>query len=78
MRTDQYTFQDPTTRYPSIRAPKQDQPKPGLDQKLEPTTDRGQESYRGIGGLTGRKALVTGADSGIGADDPALWNPLRR
>ncbi|HEV7166812.1 MAG TPA: SDR family oxidoreductase [Micrococcaceae bacterium] len=67
MSTDQYTFQDPKTRFPSISPPKQDQPEPGLDQKLEPQTDRGQESYRGTGRLQGRKALITGSDSGIGA-----------
>ncbi len=44
MSADQYTFQDPTTRYPSISPPIQVQPEPGLDQKLEPQTDRGQES----------------------------------
>ncbi|MBG0740272.1 SDR family oxidoreductase [Paeniglutamicibacter antarcticus] len=67
MSADQYTFQDPTTRYPYISPPEQDQPEPGLDQKLEPQTDRGQESYRGTGRLAGRRALITGADSGIGA-----------
>ncbi|NKX53926.1 SDR family oxidoreductase [Arthrobacter mobilis] len=66
-RTDQLTFQNPVTRYPSISPPKQDQPEPGLDRELEPATDRGQYSYRGTGRLEGRKALITGADSGIGA-----------
>lgn len=65
--TDQLTFQNPVTRYPSISPPKQHQPEPGLDQELEPQTDRGQDSYRGTGRLEGRKALITGADSGIGA-----------
>lgn len=64
---DQYTFQNPVTRYPSISPPKQDQPEPGLDRDLEPQTDRGEKSYRGTGRLEGRKALITGADSGIGA-----------
>lgn len=64
---DQYTFQNPVTRYPSISPPIQDQPEPGLDRDLKPHTDRGEESYRGTGRLTGRKALITGADSGIGA-----------
>ena len=64
---DQYTFQNPVTRYPSISPPKQDQPEPGLDADLEPQTDRGEDSYRGTGRLQGRKALITGADSGIGA-----------
>lgn len=66
-RDDQYTFQSPVTRFPSISPPQQDQPEPGLDSDLEPTTDRGEDSYRGTGRLKGRKALITGADSGIGA-----------
>ncbi|WP_352396560.1 SDR family oxidoreductase [Kineosporia sp. NBRC 101677] len=39
---------------------------PGLDQKLSPKADHGEQSYRGTGRLSGRKALITGADSGIG------------
>ncbi|MFI7483617.1 SDR family oxidoreductase [Kocuria sp. M1R5S2] len=65
--TDQLTFQDPVTRYPVLEPPKQDQPEPGLDRDLVPRTDRGEFSYRGTGRLEGRKALITGADSGIGA-----------
>jgi NAD(P)-dependent dehydrogenase (short-subunit alcohol dehydrogenase family) len=65
--SDQLDFQDPATRYPSISPPEQDQPEPGLDQELQPHADHGEESYRGTGRLQGRKALVTGADSGIGA-----------
>ena len=65
--TDQLTFQNPVTRFPVISPPKQDQPEPGLDQELTPQTDRGHRSYRGTGRLEGRKALITGADSGIGA-----------
>ena len=42
-------------------------PEPGLDADLAPKADLGEESYRGTGRLTGRKALVTGGDSGIGA-----------
>ncbi|MGO1225565.1 MULTISPECIES: SDR family oxidoreductase [unclassified Brachybacterium] len=64
---DQLTFTDPVTRFPDITPPKQDQPEPGLDAELIPGTDRGEESYRGTGRLKGRKALITGADSGIGA-----------
>ncbi|KAA9394859.1 SDR family oxidoreductase [Kocuria coralli] len=66
-RTDQLVFQNPVTRYEAIEPPKQDQPEPGLDKDLEPKTDRGEFSYRGTGRLNGRKALITGADSGIGA-----------
>lgn len=66
-QTDQLTFQDPTSRYPVIEPPVQDQPEPGLDADLAPTADLGELSYRGTGRLTGRKALITGGDSGIGA-----------
>lgn len=66
-QTDQLTFQNPVTRFESISPPVQDQPEPGLDQDLTPRADRGEHSYRGTGRLTGRKALITGADSGIGA-----------
>ena len=64
---DQLTFANPVTRFPDITPPKQDQPEPGLDAELIPGTDRGEESYRGTGRLQGRRALITGADSGIGA-----------
>ena len=67
MTNDQLTFDNPVTRFEEISPPKQDQPEPGLDADLEPKTDRGEESYRGTGLLEGRKALITGADSGIGA-----------
>ncbi len=64
--TDQLSFDDPTARHPHITPPKQDQPMPGLDSELEPKADRGEKSYRGTGRLQGRKALITGGDSGIG------------
>ncbi|MGX9902004.1 glucose 1-dehydrogenase [Arthrobacter sp. SA17] len=65
--TDQYTFQNPVTAYDHIEPPKQHQPEPGLDAKLQPKADLGEDTYRGTGRLDGRKAIVTGADSGIGA-----------
>ena len=65
--TDQLTFTNPVTRFPDITPPRQDQPEPGLDAELIPGTDRGEKSYRGTGRLEGRRALITGADSGIGA-----------
>ncbi|WP_434061455.1 SDR family oxidoreductase [Paramicrobacterium humi] len=55
------------TRFPKIEPPKQDQPEPGLDAELQPKADHGEETYRGTGRLEGRKALITGGDSGIGA-----------
>lgn len=64
---DQYTFQDPAKRYQSISPPEQHQQEPGLDRELEPHADHGEDTYRGTGRLEGRKALITGADSGIGA-----------
>lgn len=65
--TDQYTFRNPVTAYERISPPEQHQPEPGLDARLEPKADLGEETYRGTGRLEGRKAIVTGADSGIGA-----------
>src|SRR4051812_34048235 len=65
--SDQYRMQDPTTQYPNPEFPKQQQPGPGLDREMTPRPDHGEDSYRGTGRLTGRKALITGADSGIGA-----------
>ncbi|WP_439689680.1 SDR family oxidoreductase [Curtobacterium sp. SP.BCp] len=39
---------------------------PGSDQELSPTADHGEQSYRGSGKLTGKRAVITGGDSGIG------------
>ena len=65
--TDQYTFQNPVTRFESITPDAEHVPEPGLESDLGPKADRGETSYRGTGRLKGRKALITGADSGIGA-----------
>jgi NAD(P)-dependent dehydrogenase (short-subunit alcohol dehydrogenase family) len=67
MTADQYTLVDPTTMYEDIDTTAQYQEGPGLDAGLRQQADHGEESYRGSGRLTGRKALITGADSGIGA-----------
>ena len=64
--TDQYSMQDPRKQYEELHIPAQTQPEPGLDAKLEPKADHGVETYRGSERLKGRKALITGADSGIG------------
>jgi NAD(P)-dependent dehydrogenase (short-subunit alcohol dehydrogenase family) len=64
--TDRLTMQDPREQYPKPPFPRQPQPAPGLATKMEPTPDHGETSYQGSGKLTGRKALVTGGDSGIG------------
>lgn len=59
-------MQDPREQYPKPPFPKQPQPAPGLAAKMDPQPDHGETSYRGHGRLEGRKALVTGGDSGIG------------
>src|SRR5699024_1228067 len=64
---DQLTFQNPVDRYAPFSPPKQYHPEPGFDEEIVPKADHGEESYRGTGRLEGRKALITGADSGIGA-----------
>ena len=67
MATDQYTMTDPTKLYAEIETKKQVQPSPGLDAKLQDRANLGEDTYRGNGRLAGRKALITGGDSGIGA-----------
>ncbi|ANR80320.1 NAD(P)-dependent oxidoreductase [Kosakonia sacchari] len=52
--------------YPTPPFVEQPQPAPGLASKMKPVPDHGETSYRGSGRLTGRKALITGGDSGIG------------
>ncbi|WP_029211099.1 SDR family oxidoreductase [Arsenicicoccus bolidensis] len=64
---DQLTLQDPVKRYPSITPPAEALPGTGLDAEMTPKADLGEKSYRGTGRLEGRKALITGGDSGIGA-----------
>ena len=59
-------LRDPRTKYTSQPFPEQRQPWPALQGKMTPRPDSGETSYRGSGRLTGRKALVTGGDSGIG------------
>ena len=52
--------------FPRPPFPKQQQPWPGLSSKMDPVPDHGEKTYKGSGRLTGRKALITGGDSGIG------------
>lgn len=58
--------EDPTTKYPRPPFKAQSQPWPGLASKMEPKPDHGEKSYKGSGRLKGRKALITGGDSGMG------------
>jgi len=58
--------QSPNDNFPRPPFPKQQQPRPGLASRMLPRPDHGEDSYRGSGRLEGRKALITGGDSGIG------------
>lgn len=62
----QLDMQDPVTQYPKADFPLQQQDEPGLAKKMIPKPDHGEKTYVGLGRLQGRRALVTGADSGIG------------
>jgi NAD(P)-dependent dehydrogenase (short-subunit alcohol dehydrogenase family) len=57
---------DPTTKFPKPPFPEQKQPWPGLASKMQPKPDHGESSYKGSGRLAGRRALITGGDSGMG------------
>ena len=59
-------MQDPRKQFPKPPFPQQPQPAPGLAAKMKPKPDHGETSYQGSGRLAGRKALITGGDSGIG------------
>lgn len=59
-------LQDPTTKYPKPPFKGQIQPWPGLASQMDPKPDHGETSYKGSGRLAGRKALITGGDSGMG------------
>src|SRR5690349_7944693 len=57
---------DPRSQYPKPPFRAQTQPWPGLARDMDPRPDHGETSYRGSGRLAGRKALITGGDSGMG------------
>jgi NAD(P)-dependent dehydrogenase (short-subunit alcohol dehydrogenase family) len=59
-------LEDPTTKYPKPPFKEQSQAWPGLASKMDPRPDHGEKSYKGSGRLLGRKALITGGDSGMG------------
>ncbi|WBB53161.1 SDR family oxidoreductase [Verrucosispora sp. WMMD573] len=67
MSETQYTPQDPTEQYGQQSGqPNQQQSPPGRTGEMTPKPDHGEDSYRGTGKLDGKKALITGGDSGIG------------
>ncbi len=57
---------NPVDKYPKPLFKRQSQPWPGLAGQMDPRPDHGETSYKGSGRLAGRKALVTGGDSGMG------------
>ena len=59
-------LRDPNALHPQPPFDKQSQPWPGLARDMQPPPDHGEKSYRGSNRLAGRKALITGGDSGIG------------
>jgi NAD(P)-dependent dehydrogenase (short-subunit alcohol dehydrogenase family) len=68
MTEDQHAQQDPTTQYPQPPYAEQDQrdQHPGLESEMQPRPEYGEETYKGSGKLEGKKAIITGGDSGIG------------
>lgn len=59
-------LQNPVDKYPKPPFHDQKQPWPGLASKMDPRPDHGEQSYKGSGRMQGRKALITGGDSGMG------------
>ena len=66
MEDNQNSSNNPAKKHPQPPFPKQDQPAPGIEDKLRPQADHGEESYKGSGKLEGKRAVITGGDSGIG------------
>ena len=66
MATDQTTPRHPQTQYPKPPFPQKHIDPPGVESRMNPKPDYGEQTYRGSNRLTGKVALITGADSGIG------------
>jgi len=64
--TPRTTKSDPRSNHPSPPFAEQTQPWPGLANRMTPKPDHGESTYRGSGRLAGRRALITGGDSGMG------------
>jgi NAD(P)-dependent dehydrogenase (short-subunit alcohol dehydrogenase family) len=65
-RESNQAITDPRSKYPKPPFKKQTQKWPGLASEMDPKPDHGESSYRGSNRLAGRKALITGGDSGMG------------
>src|SRR4051794_32233376 len=63
---DQYAQADPTEQHPTTEPTEQETPPPGLTRDLVERPDHGERTYRGSPRLEGRRAVITGGDSGIG------------
>jgi len=63
---EKQAVQNPVDKYPKPPFPAQEQEMPGSEQEMDPKPDHGETTYKGSGRLEGRKAIITGADSGIG------------
>jgi NAD(P)-dependent dehydrogenase (short-subunit alcohol dehydrogenase family) len=66
MAKSQVAEKHPQEAHPQPSFPDQEQKFPGKEKHMQPKADHGEESYVGSGKLVGRKAIITGADSGIG------------
>ena len=67
MTQDQYGQQDPQDQFRTPEAQDSDQiSHPGTTGEMDVEPDHGEDSYRGSGRLTGKRAIITGGDSGIG------------
>jgi len=58
--------QNPQTKYPAPPFPQEGIEVPGTEKEMHPKADHGEQHYQGTGKLEGRKAIITGGDSGIG------------
>ena len=66
MSSDQFEPEDPREAQPRPGYDGTDQDPPGTPERMSPDPDHGEDSYRGSDRLTGRRAVITGGDSGIG------------
>ena len=64
--TDQTTPQDPTRQHPAPEQPADDLTPPGHTSEMSQRPDHGEDTYKGSGRLAGKRAVITGGDSGIG------------